>query len=87
MILLAIACGAPFVNKVVGPIKQLTADAERMAEGNLSQPIEIKNRHDEIATLSRAFEHMRVELGRSRTALEQQQPEYAFAPLRRHTHQ
>ena len=72
MILLAIAGGAPFVNKVVGPIKQLTADAERMAKGDLSQPIEIKNRHDEIATLSRAFEHMRVELGRSRTALERQ---------------
>ena len=72
MILLAIASGAPFVNKVVGPIKQLTVDAERMAKGDLSQSVEIKNRHDEVAILSRAFEHMRVELGRSRTALEQQ---------------
>ena len=72
MILLAIAVGAPFVNKVVGPIKQLTVDAERMAKGDLSQSVAISNRHDEIATLSRAFEHMRVELGRSRTALERQ---------------
>jgi signal transduction histidine kinase len=72
MILLAIAVGAPFVNKVVGPIKQLTVDAERMAKGDLSQSVAIPNRHDEIATLSRAFEHMRVELGRSRTALERQ---------------
>ncbi|MBM4257887.1 MAG: sensor histidine kinase [Deltaproteobacteria bacterium] len=71
MILLAIAVGAPFVNKVVGPIKQLTNDAERMAGGDLSQPVEIRDRHDEIATLSRAFEHMRVELDRSRTELEQ----------------
>lgn len=71
MILLAIAGGAPFVNKVVGPIKQLTVDAERMAGGDLSQPIVLKNRHDEIATLSRAFERMRVELGRSRAELEQ----------------
>ena len=72
MILLAIAGGVPFVNKVVGPIKQLTTDAERMAGGDLSQPVEIMDRDDEIATLSRAFEHMRVELGRSRTALERQ---------------
>jgi len=72
MILLAIAVGTPFVNKVVGPIKELTMDAERMAKGDLSQSVAMPNRHDEIATLSRAFEHMRVERGRSRTALERQ---------------
>ena len=76
MVLLAIAGGAPFVNKVVGPIKQLTADAERMAGGDLSFPIEVRNRHDEIVTLASAFERMRVELGRSRAALEQQLHEH-----------
>ncbi|MGE0826275.1 MAG: ATP-binding protein [Candidatus Binatia bacterium] len=71
MILLAIAGGSPFVNRVVGPIKQLTADAQRMAGGDLSQPVMVLDRYDEVATLAHAFEHMRVELGRSRAALEQ----------------
>lgn len=72
MILLAIAGGAPFINGLVVPIKKLTLDAERMASGNLSQPVTVGRGQDEIATLAHAFEHMRVELERSRTALEQQ---------------
>jgi len=72
MILLAIAGGAPFINGLVVPIKQLTLDAERMASGDLSHPVTTGKGQDELTTLAHAFEHMRIELGRSRTALEQQ---------------
>src|SRR2546428_6790077 len=71
VLLIAVATGAPFINGFVRPIEKLTAYAEVMARGDLSQPVVIGERHDEIATLARAFERMRSELERSRLALEQ----------------
>src|SRR6185295_15927769 len=62
--------GVPFINGFVRPIEKLTTYAEMMARGDLSQPVVVGERHDEIATLARAFEHMRSELARSRLALE-----------------
>ena len=71
MILLAVNVGGRFVNSFVGSIHRLTAYAKRMASGDLSQPVVIEDRQDELATLADAFERMRVELGRSRAILEQ----------------
>lgn len=71
MILLAVNVGGQFVNSFVGSIERLTAAAKRMASGDLSQPVGIEDRQDELATLADAFERMRVELGRSRAILEQ----------------
>jgi signal transduction histidine kinase len=71
MILLAVNVGGRFVNSFVGSIRQLTADAKRMASGDLSQPVMIEDRQDELTTLADAFERMRIELGRSRAILEQ----------------
>ncbi|MBI3301351.1 MAG: sensor histidine kinase [Deltaproteobacteria bacterium] len=71
VLLIAVATGAPFINGFVRPIKKLTAYAEVMARGDLSQPVVVGERHDEIATLAQAFEHMRIELKRSHLALKQ----------------
>jgi len=71
MIFLAVNVGGRFVNSFVGSIHRLTAAAKRMASGDLSQPVVIEDRQDELATLADAFERMRVELGRSRAILEQ----------------
>jgi len=64
------AIGIPIINGFVRAIRRLTDAAETVARGDLSQPIEVGPRRDEIATLGRAFEQMRVELGSSRRALE-----------------
>ncbi len=49
------------VRSVVGPARVLTVAAQRLAEGDLSQPVpEMGN--DEIGRLGRAFERMRVRL-------------------------
>jgi len=71
LLLLATAVAAPFINGFVGAIKHLTDAAETVARGDLSQPVVVSKRRDEIATLGRTFEQMRVELGRSRRTLEQ----------------
>ena len=71
LLVAAVAVGAPFIRGVVRSIRQLTNSAEVMARGDLSQPVTIDQRQDEIATLAHTFEQMRVELERSRQALEQ----------------
>jgi signal transduction histidine kinase len=71
VIAVALVGGAPFINGFVRPIKLLTGHAEAMARGDLSTPVILEGRHDEIATLAHAFERMRVELNRSHLALEQ----------------
>lgn len=77
MVLLAGNLGARVVDSLVGGIQTLTADAKRMASGDLSQPVVLENREDELAILADAFERMRVELGRSRSLLEQRIEEQA----------
>jgi signal transduction histidine kinase len=71
LLIVAGAVAAPILNGFVRSIKQLTDAAATVARGDLSQPVVIGKRRDEIATLARAFEQMRVELGRSRHSLEQ----------------
>jgi len=71
LLVFAGAVAAPFLNGFVGSIKRLTDAAETVARGDLSQPVVVGKRRDELATLGHAFEQMRVELGRSRRTLEQ----------------
>jgi signal transduction histidine kinase len=71
LLLAAALVAAPVLNGFVRAIKQLTDAAETVARGDLSQPVAIGDRRDELATLGRSFEQMRVELERSRHALEQ----------------
>jgi signal transduction histidine kinase len=71
LLLVATAVAAPILNAFVRSIKHLTDAAQTVARGDLSQPVAVEKRRDEIATLAQAFEQMRVELGRSRHALEQ----------------
>jgi two-component system, NtrC family, sensor kinase len=71
LLLAAVAVATPILNRFVGAIKQLTDAAETVARGDLSQPVGVGNRRDEIATLAHAFEQMRVELGHSQRSLEQ----------------
>jgi len=71
LLLVVTAVAAPILNGFVRSIKHLTDAAQTVARGDLSQPVAVEKRRDEIATLAQAFEQMRVELGRSRHALEQ----------------
>lgn len=70
-VLVAVAMGAPFVRGFVTAIMRLTAHAELMAAGDLSRPVPVEPRRDEIETLARTFERMRAELARSQAALRQ----------------
>ena len=77
VVLLAGNLGARLVDNFVGGIRDLTAHAKRMASGDLSQPVALEKREDELTILADAFERMRVELGRSRSMLEQRIEEQA----------
>ena len=70
LLALAVAVGSPLVNGFVRAIRTLTEAAEVMASGDLSRPVHVGQRQDELATLARSFEQMRIELARSRAALE-----------------
>ncbi len=60
---LVVASGAAWfhAHTVVRPIRQLTGDAARMASGDLDKPI-AATREDEIGSLARRFDEMRVKL-------------------------
>jgi len=70
LLLITLAVGAPLVNGFVRAILRLTDAAEVMAGGDLSQPVDVGRRRDELSTLAYAFDQMRQELQRSRAALE-----------------
>jgi signal transduction histidine kinase/CheY-like chemotaxis protein len=55
--------------RVVKPIRSLTAASQRIARGNLEQPITLKGR-DEVGLLARAFDEMRTKLRNSQQELE-----------------
>jgi signal transduction histidine kinase len=71
VLVLAMVIGVPIVNGFVHAIRRLTDAAEVMSGGDLSHAVDVGTRGDELATLARAFEQMRVELDRSRAALVQ----------------
>lgn len=47
---------------ILKPIKEVTKHLERMGEGDLDTPLEIKGRYKEINRLAEAFERMRLSL-------------------------
>lgn len=49
---------------IVRPVRSLIGATERIAEGNLDAPVEASSR-DEIGTLSRSFDDMRIKLAKS----------------------
>lgn len=57
------------VRSVAGPVRILTAEAQRLASGDLSQPVPQMG-EDEIGRLAAAFETMRVHLKDALSALE-----------------
>lgn len=57
------------VRQVVRPLQMLTARAARMAAGDLESPIS-SSRRDEVGTLARTFESMRVQLRNSLEEIE-----------------
>jgi signal transduction histidine kinase len=69
MLLVAVLAGSFLMGGFVGSIERLTAAAEVMAGGDLSQALVVDRRHREVATLGRAFENMRTELRGSHAAL------------------
>lgn len=72
-VVLMVAAGAvavPILNGFVRRIKQLKDAAETVARGDLSRPVSVGNRRDELATLAQTFDQMRLELGRSQRSLE-----------------
>jgi len=71
LLLVASAVAVPILNGFVRTIKQLKDAAETVARGDLSRPVVVGGRRDELATLAQAFDQMRVDLGRSQRSLEQ----------------
>ncbi len=49
---------------IVRPVRALIGATQRIAEGNLHEPVEVSSR-DEIGTLSRSFDDMRIKLAQS----------------------
>ncbi len=70
ILLSAIAIGTPIINGFARDLGKLTESAETMAQGDLSQPVVLGRRRDEIGTLATSLDQMRVELLQSRAALE-----------------
>jgi signal transduction histidine kinase len=70
LVALAVAVGAPLIARFARSIGTLTTAAETIGRGDLSRPVDVGRQRDELATLARSFEQMRIELGRSRAALE-----------------
>ncbi len=69
-VLLAALVAWTDVRRVVRPLQQLTAVAERFAAGNLESPVTMQ-RHDELGLLASAFETMRRRLQASLAETEQ----------------
>lgn len=66
---LAVAIAWLDVNRVIRPLRTLTAAAERFAAGELSEPITI-DRGDEVGTLANSLETMRQRLRQSLAEIE-----------------
>jgi signal transduction histidine kinase len=67
----AVLIGGIVLRGLVRALDGLTAHAETMARGDLSQAVVLDTRYAELATLARTFERMRVALRQSHLALEQ----------------
>lgn len=67
----ALALWIPFVESFVSPIRNLTVEAQRIASGDLTNPIS-REGGDEIAALSSAFDHMRRQIQNQQQTLQEQ---------------
>ena len=65
---IAILLAALFSRRLVGPVRALTASAERLAQGHTDEPVPPQG-DDEVGLLSEALERMRREINASREAL------------------
>lgn len=57
-LVLALAAGVALTRNIAGPLKNLTAAAERIATGDLNPDVPADARGDEVGKLARAFERM-----------------------------
>ncbi|MBQ8194365.1 MAG: HAMP domain-containing histidine kinase [Oscillospiraceae bacterium] len=64
VILLVVATGMYFVKSICVPLVEISGTAQKLAKGDFSERIEIKN-NDEIGELSRVFNYMADELENS----------------------
>ena len=64
----AVVLAALFSRRLVGPVRALTASAERLAAGYMDEPVPPQGA-DEVGMLSEALERMRQEINGSREAL------------------
>lgn len=64
IILLVVATGMYFVKSICVPLVEISGTAQKLAKGDFSERIEIKN-NDEIGELSRVFNYMADELENS----------------------
>ncbi|MER2262559.1 MAG: HAMP domain-containing methyl-accepting chemotaxis protein [Psychrobacillus sp.] len=62
LLLGSIATVVIFTNRIVSPIRQITHNAEEIANGNLAVNLVKVNSRDEVATLQAAFEQMTLNL-------------------------
>ncbi len=71
LMVVALAVWMPIVDTFVGPIRELTREAQRIASGDLSHPIPRDGR-DEITALSISLDRMRRQLDDDRKELQAQ---------------
>ena len=69
LLMAAIWLGLTFANRLVDPIRGLMVAAERIRDGDLSTRVEEGDDHDEIGSLSRAFNRMAGQLAEQREEL------------------
>jgi signal transduction histidine kinase len=70
LILTSLLVGAIFVRDLTQSIGDLTRHAEIMASGDLSKPLRMPARRDELGVLAATFERMRFQLARTQEALQ-----------------
>jgi signal transduction histidine kinase len=58
LLVLGVAVGAPLVARALRPLTRMTATAERIAQGDLSQRVRLPHTGDEIGQLANTFDEM-----------------------------
>ncbi|MGE4559802.1 MAG: Cache 3/Cache 2 fusion domain-containing protein [Desulfobulbus sp.] len=74
--LLVVLAGTVISWTITRPIRQMTAMAERIIEGDLTQTMEEYTGRDEIGLLARTFNHMTGELKRNTATLREREEEF-----------
>jgi len=69
-VFLAVLAGALVARQIAKPIQQLASASERVAQGDLSTPVDVKS-SNEVGVLAHSFNQMIVSLKKSRDELQQ----------------